>query len=846
MANGTETKPKLNNREIVELYNRYNFPTPDRNDLAWIRDNLPTTKQELENILREQKRRMEDDTGIRTEDPADRRWLSPADLKDLQQKYSEEEIKQITETTKNEDGTSNYYLKENYYNRLPNDQLPANSTLTENQVKEQFNTYGYQPTQEDIKWWTNRGQNELSNLQQNLSDRRQNEIKAEKDAALSGGRIVGKPFFQGDEALVRFAEEGGGGIWSVNPETKRIRPILSREAFENRYEMTPEEAIREGVVKTVSENYFERGAPLEGFKKLSDRYGVQESGEYTLEEGEDKDRTDQQGQEFDPARIMNTYGKNTNERLNREAFKAVNGGLLNWLNNMEEKDNGGISKETINSISNNPEVLATYVNALAYGDYNVNDVYRDLKRRELIRQGEEEYKDIKVIDETTKASDFYKNENQKAIRQNQELIPPEDLGGIDTGLLENPIFDVPNDVYQTLVEPFDWNSKEGKEALDEIKSSYHDVILQQLEASTEQERVRAEEAYRRFQEDIEKEYGIKLSDSADKAWGKIRNLEQQITKGGIRGSGIANEMRQQYLKDVRTGNERLREAAASEEEAEEKEYLQRYGTPEEITALSEEEKERYGFKPSAETREFFSKEKLKERYPDLSDRQIEEYRNSILDEEGNYRSKLYQDLWMNKKETREDKRTYQLGDVSYDEETGEIIGGRGALYKKALESEKAYEPFEKSGPFEKPKTEEETTKADDEDKRLPTRSREQARNNPGYRYVDEEEYKRETSRQTTPEKEKIQTSFGEQERDMDAERRAVDEFIKERNRKPTEQKDWDVVHERAYKKNDNQQTAPKQKADSAWEGFKKEHSNRDWSGYEKISSPSDIDSGKYK
>lgn len=773
MANGVNNQ-ELTNQEIVDIYQDIGFPAPTPKEIRNnIRGELPVNSQrELENVLLEQKRRMEDDGMPRMEGKRERRWISPTEFKQLQQNYEPQEIRDMTETVTDDNGNTTYYWRKDIYENMSSNQKPGGTTLTPGQVKEQFQAYGYAPNEEDIRYWTNKDQNELETLQQNLADRRNQEIQEEQQAAQSGEMPIGKPFFRGNEALVRFVDGGRGinenTIWSVDPEAQTMRPILSPDAFEARFGKTPRQAMQEGRVKDISTNYLNTGAPLAGFEMLSDEQGIGESGTYERTEEEEaraanNNQQPNQGEEreFDPVKIMNTYGERTNEALNREVFKAIDNGMLSWLKKMGKKNNGGISEETINQISNNPETVATYVNALAYGGYNVSDIYRDIKRRDLIRQGNEEYKDVKIIDETTKASDFYSKEENQGIRTNPDLNPPDSLGEIDSTLLDNPIYDVPNDVYKTLVQPFDWTSEEGREALDEIKSAYHDVLLQQLEAKTEQQKARADEAYQEMVEQVERNYGIKLSDDTTQAWNKINNLDKQIRNRGLRGTGIGREMKQKYLQDVRAGQERMRQNKADELEAEKEKYLRKFATPEEIQELSEEEKRELGFKPSQQAKEFFSKENLKEKYPDLTDRQIEEYRNSILDEYGNYRSEAYQTLWDKKKKIREDKRTYQLGDVKVDEETGEIVGGHGLLYQKALESEKAYEPYEEGGAFEKPtiKDEQETqgtqgtqgTQKDitekegegvgqiSESKMLETTDKEKAQSSPGYKYVEEEE-----------------------------------------------------------------------------------------------------------
>ncbi|KXB08344.1 hypothetical protein AKJ56_01515, partial [candidate division MSBL1 archaeon SCGC-AAA382N08] len=575
---------QLSDGEIRELYKEYGLgnPTDDEIDAMRKGDTPLSSQQALENALQQQKQRVEKDTGTKMEGDKERRWISPDEFDELQQKYKDnpQKIKEMTETVTDDNGVTHYYWKKDVYENMSSDQKPGGTTLTPKQIREQFQAYGYTPTAEDIQWWTNKDQNTLSTLQQNLADRRQQQKQEERQAAQSGEKVVGKSYFQGDEALIRFADKEGideGTIWLVRPDDKTIRPFWSRDAFQKRYGKTPEEVIQEGKVKTVTNNYLSDDAILGDYDLQKDKRAVGESGTYqrTKEEEERAADNQQQGQnqgqeegtEFDPTKIMNTYGEKSNEALNKQTFKFVDKGIFNWLKKMGKENNGGISDETIKQISNDQDTVATYVNALAYGDYNVSDIYRDIKRRELKRQGQDEYKDMKVIDEATKASDFYNKPENQDIRTNPDLDMPDSLGDIDSSLLDNPVFDIPDDVYKTLVQPFDWNSKEGREALDQIKSAYHDVLLQQLDAKSEQQKALADKAYQDFVEQTERNYGIKLSNDTMKAWNKINNLDKQARNMGIGSSGIAREMKQQYLQDVRAGQKRMKENKARKMEA---------------------------------------------------------------------------------------------------------------------------------------------------------------------------------------------------------------------------------------------------------------------------------------
>ena len=102
--------------------------------------------------------------------------------------------------------------------------------------------------------------------------------------------------------------------------------------------------------------------------------------------------------------------------------------------------------------------------------------------------------------------------------------------------------------------------------------------------------------------------------------------------------------------------------------------------------------EQLGLKPSAKVLEWYSDANLKTLYPDMTDTERFNIRNSMLDKNGNYRSDLYQTLYLNNYGLGQQKQTWQQGMVERDS-SGNIIGGHGLLYQKALEAEKAYRPY---------------------------------------------------------------------------------------------------------------------------------------------------------
>lgn len=496
--------------------------------------------------------------------------------------------------------------------------------------------------------------------------------------------------FIGGAGLVKFSTDIDGPgplnqstVFYVDPQTKTLRPFLSAEAFNNFFQgqITLADAGAQGKIQTISPN------SLGTYNLLNIEDAVQNDGTFIpAQAGPDE------------GAIGQRYGQPFNEDLHKYGFDNIQG----FFSMLKGDPSSGISPELIDEISKDVGVVASYINAFSYGDYNLNDLYRDLKRRQLVKEGRTDLQGTVVIHDSIKADQFYSTPAGQAIRSNPDLTPPSFIGDVDTGLFDSSIFQIPDELFQVLTPPFDFTSPEGQAELDTIKSAYHDVLLQQVEAATEQEKALADESYRLLQESLNRKYGIELSDNANVAFDQINALDQGFQRRGLTGSGIAQEAQDRFLKDIRRSDQRARESQLTEEEAAKREFFLKSATPEQIQALSQEEKEKLGLVPSDEIKQFFSDENLRQQFPDLSDEDLALYQNYILDPFGNYRSTLFQRAYENKFNITQDKKTFQLGEVQVDPETGKVISGSGLLFKKALEEEKAFRPFSQAEAFSKP------------------------------------------------------------------------------------------------------------------------------------------------
>lgn len=586
----------------------------------------------------------------------------------------------------------------------------AEPKLTEKQIRDAFAAFGYEPNQNgmnDVAYWSIKPASQLETLYENLKKRREEENKRQAEMAAKNVYSFGEAFFTNPEkgALIMFTSDVDGDgpantstVWHVDPKTKKIRPILSESAFIAATGEPVADVMKRGIIKRVSTQALNPGGVLAGFTPLTENEGIRDDGTYLAPQVDNSQQN-----------IENRYGKQVDEKFNTEAFKTIDG-LLTMI---KGDSKSGVSMDVINAITSDPKTLASYMNAFAYGGYNLSDIFRDIKRRELVKQGRTDLANVKVFDTEKDAATFYATPEGSSVKTNPDLTPPRFIGDIDVSLFDNPIFKIPAEAYSVLVQPFDWNSEAGQEEMNKIKTAFHDVVLQQLSAQTARDKALADYNYKNLTDAIAKKYGLAISANATEAWNQLSNLGKATAGAGIYGSGIAEEAMDKYLSDIREKNNLLRENQATEEEFKRMENILKYGTSEEIAALSDEDKVKFGLKPTQDVINFFSKENLKAQYPGLSDEQIDAYRNSMIDEQGNYRSDLYQTLYKNKYGTMAglsvpeggvipSKKEYQLGSIQVDKDSGELIGGSGALYNKALEEEKAYKEFTQGGAFEKP------------------------------------------------------------------------------------------------------------------------------------------------
>jgi len=218
-------------------------------------------------------------------------------------------------------------------------------------------------------------------------------------------------------------------------------------------------------------------------------------------------------------------------------------------------------------------------------------------------------------------------------------IPPS-LGGTSLGNLppDSPVFKV-------VIPQLKPGTPEYQAAMDQISNAYFDVMQQQMNSSTAQQLEAANYNWQTLKRYIESNLNVKLADDAYQAWDQIQGLNSQFGQQNIQGSGLENESIDSYLSKVRRMNSVTRSEAQTKQESAQQDYYMKFATSEQIKQLiatNPAKAQAWGLVPTPDVLAMMNRENLKSKYPELSDEDIQSYISSILDENGNYRSNLYQ------------------------------------------------------------------------------------------------------------------------------------------------------------------------------------------------------------
>lgn len=491
-----------------------------------------------------------------------------------------------------------------------------------------------------------------------------------------GSSYSGGPYNMSQYGLVRFSGAGPQGymndniVWLVDPQNGTLRPFESERALRNFFD--GEVDINTITVVDAQElapgGTFGGNGSGGGFQVLSNDYAIK------------RDGTARQ-LDYSNSQLSTRYGMGVNEELEQTMYSALKG-MFTLL------EGAGISSSTISKIKSNDSQLAFYVSALAYGGYSVGDIYSDVKKREL------GIDDLAPISATATKQQYVSTNEYQEASSNNKIAPPQELGGLNGKQLDLPVYQLPDEAFKTLIPILDYDSQEFQDAMDKIETSYYDVLQQQLNASTEQEKSIADYNYEQWKAEVEGNLGIQLSNNALEAWNQVEQAMGQFAQRGISGSGIQNEEIDSYLQRVRRDDQIMRDQVTDTKEKERMNYFLTAASESEIKALVDSEPDlakRWGLVPSDDVLSSLNLNTLKEKYPNAKEEDLAQYISILLDENGNYRSSLYQ------------KQMGSLldlnpGSASLNTTTGigtakEQFQRAEALRKSLLEEEEAYKEF---------------------------------------------------------------------------------------------------------------------------------------------------------
>lgn len=434
----------------------------------------------------------------------------------------------------------------------------------------------------------------------------------------------GTPYFKGDYALVKVMGVDGydsNTVWLVDVKDKTMRPFESSQALAKFYGMNPQEMGQ--YINNVDSSIFSQGNALSGFTPLGFEYAIRSDGKAKAYSG-------------DASTLSLRYG---NPNYDENLEMAMTSGLDGFMDIL--KNTPGMSASTLSKIGKDQSLMAYYISALAYGGYTLGDIYKDIKRRDLIAKGDKSLEDVLPISPTQGRSQYQSSSAYQQATNRPELQPPANIGNLSADTLNLPLYDVPDEAFKTLVPILDPESDEFWEKMDEATSVIYEAQLQMLEAKTDQELQAAQTQWEMNKKYLEKTLGISLSNNALEAWTQIEGYRDQASSQGIYGSGLMNEKIDDYLRQVRSKDQINRDETLTKQEQQEMEYYMKFASPAEIAALDPAKKQKWGLNPSQEIKDYFTLANLKALFPKEREEALQAVIDQYIDPNGNLYSNLY-------------------------------------------------------------------------------------------------------------------------------------------------------------------------------------------------------------
>lgn len=340
-----------------------------------------------------------------------------------------------------------------------------------------------------------------------------------------------------------------------------------------------------------------------------------------------------------------TFGKTSNPTAESIAIGTRDATL-----NLAKQPTSGssLTPEFIQKISQDPLLMSFYVSALAYGGYSMSDVYNDMYRIQQGENGDVSMQNLSLISPTQPKSVYIQStEGAAAVAKGSTILPPSDGMRSPDSAISKYVAGIPESLFNEQNKPPEFGTPAWYAAIADVKTGYFDLLTQQASASTEQEKAAADYNMSQFNNQVSTYLGILLSNNSTQAWKQIQNLDQDAANRGIQGSGIENKSIDDTLKTARLNDTRNRANSLNQLEQEQAAVMKSSGSATQIANLTPEQRQAWGLTPSAEVSNKYSIASIKALDPSMTDAQAQAYRDKIIDENGNYRSTLYQNQYSN-------------------------------------------------------------------------------------------------------------------------------------------------------------------------------------------------------
>jgi len=434
------------------------------------------------------------------------------------------------------------------------------------------------------------------------------------------------------------AEGDASTLWYLNPDDFSLRPIMTRQAFNDIFNNDPK-TIADAVksINTMDPKVVQPGGEHSNYFLLGADYGIY-------------DGLRAKKLDFTPKQIAQRYG----QAAGPISVKAA--ADLDQMLNMWKYSDSGLSKEQIDKIQTDVPYVAGLIGSLAYGDYSFADVWKEMKRKVAADSGDATAQNAKIIDASSKKGVYSATQASKTANALYTL--PDTIANMDTEMLSQPLVQLGDDFYKTLYsgENYDPTNPSFVAKAQQVKESGHDIVLEMLQADTVAAKAAADQAFEKWRTDAEKTLGISLQKDALAAWNQIGSIIDKNQEAGLSGSGIEAEQIDKSLRDTRQIDQWNREATQTATDNKEEERMKASGSPAEIKKMNDEDAAKglprsewrsvkWGLAPAEAMTPAKFLADFRAKYPDnkRSDAQIlgQEYAQ-YYDENGNKRSTLYQ------------------------------------------------------------------------------------------------------------------------------------------------------------------------------------------------------------